>query len=84
MRQDYDDGKYTVIFDEKTGNMEALRHGEPWQDLCGNNLVYFMLAEHKSALDRIAELEKFARWIKENPGCHKANIQYEAERLIKD
>lgn len=58
MQQDYDNGKYTVIFNERTRVMHALRNGEPWQDLCGNNLVYFMLVEHKQALERIAELEK--------------------------
>ena len=43
MRHDFDDGKYTVINDN--GKLTALRHGEPWQDLCGNNLVYWMLVE---------------------------------------
>lgn len=56
MQQDYDNGKYTVIFDEKTGKMEALRHGEPWQDLSGNNLVYWMLVEHQRTLEQRAEL----------------------------
>lgn len=60
MQQDYDNGKYTVILDELTGAMRALRHGEEWQDMSGNKLVYWMLVEHKHALERIAELEKDA------------------------
>ena len=56
MQQNYDDGKYTVIFDEKTGKMEALRHGEHWQDLTGNNLIYFMLVAHADAQVEIARL----------------------------
>lgn len=34
-------GKYTYIFDEKTGVQEVLRYGKPWRkdDLVGDNLV---------------------------------------------
>lgn len=56
MRQDYDNGKYTVIFDRETGELRALRNGEAWQDLSGNKLVYWMLVEHKRALEQRAEL----------------------------
>lgn len=37
------DGKYTVIFDE--GRLSALRYGEPWRDLTGDNLIYWMMVE---------------------------------------
>ena len=57
MRHDFDDGKYTVIFDEKTYRLEALRYGEPWQDLCGNNLVYFMLSAYDSTRLETAQLQ---------------------------
>ena len=40
---DFADGKYTVVHDQ--GKLIALRYGEPWQDLAGNNLVYYMLME---------------------------------------
>lgn len=43
MRHDFADGKYTVISDN--GKLTALRHGEPWLDLVGNNLVYWMLVK---------------------------------------
>lgn len=49
-----DNGKYTVIM-EADGSLYALRHGEPWQDLCGNNLVYFLAAELEEARRQLAE-----------------------------
>lgn len=42
-KMDFADGMYTVIYDN--GKLTALRYGEPWQDLIGNKLVYFMLME---------------------------------------
>jgi len=39
-----DGGKYTVI-QHDNHTMEALRHGEPWRDLTGDNLVYYMLQQ---------------------------------------
>lgn len=77
MKQDYDNGKYTVIFNERTGALHALRNGEVWKDLSGNNLVYWMLVEHKRALERIAELEQDAArldWMQENFIC--ADFRY--------
>lgn len=56
MRQDYDSGKYTVIFDRETGELRADRNGEAWRDLSGDKLFYWMLAEHKRALEQRAEL----------------------------
>lgn len=50
-----DNGKYTVIM-EADGRLHALRYGEPWQDLCGNNLVYFLAAELEDARKRLAEV----------------------------
>lgn len=56
MRQDYDSGKYTVIFDRETGELRAERNGEEWRDLSGDKLVYWMLAEHAAAQQEIARL----------------------------
>jgi len=39
------DNKYTVIFDEKTGGLSALRYGEQWRDLTGDGMVLAMLQE---------------------------------------
>lgn len=43
MRHNFYGGKYTVEFDETTGKLSALRHGEPWRDLAGDGLVLAML-----------------------------------------
>jgi hypothetical protein len=34
------DGKYALVHNEFTGTLTALRNGQWWQDLTGNNLVY--------------------------------------------
>ena len=52
-----DNGKYTVIM-EADGRLHAMRHGEPWQDLTRNNLVYFLAAELEEARKRLADLTK--------------------------
>lgn len=41
MKHDFADGKYTVINDN--GVLKALRNGEEWRDLTGDNLIYWML-----------------------------------------
>lgn len=43
-KESFDNGKYTAIFYEK-GGLTALRYGEPWRDLTGDNLFYWMLVE---------------------------------------
>ena len=50
-----DNGKYTVIM-EADGRLHALRHGEPWQDLCGNKLVYFLAAELEATRKALSEV----------------------------
>lgn len=45
---DLEDGKYTVVLHEN-GRLEALRHGEPWRELSGDNLVYWLAVELLSA-----------------------------------
>jgi hypothetical protein len=51
-----DDGKYTVE-SYNDGRLIGLRHGEPWQDLAGNNLVYNLASELNEARKRIQQLE---------------------------
>lgn len=43
MKHSFAEGKYTVI--QETGIMHALRNGEHWRDLTGDNLIYWMLVE---------------------------------------
>lgn len=47
---DFCDGKYTVIYDFKTGQSECLRYGEPWRQLVGDKMVLAMF-------DRVVELQ---------------------------
>ena len=53
-----DNGKYTAIM-EANGRLHALRHGEPWQDLSGNKLVYSLAAELEDARKRLAEVHSW-------------------------
>lgn len=42
---DLDNGKYKIIMDLESSPaiFKALRYGEEWQDLLGDNLVYFLV-----------------------------------------
>lgn len=51
-RIDVADGKYTVVIDN--GKLFALRYGQPWQDLTGNNLVYWLATELQAARAKTA------------------------------
>lgn len=61
-QMDFDSGKYTVVYDN--GRLKALRYGQPWRDLIGDNLVYAMLvkasqlqAERDALAAKLKELE---------------------------
>jgi hypothetical protein len=49
-------GKYTVILKEN-GGTEALRHGEPWRDCCGDNLIYCLASELDEARQEVESLK---------------------------
>jgi hypothetical protein len=53
-RIDVADGKYTVVYDN--GQMSALRHGEPWRDINGDNLVYWLAVELRQARENVQAL----------------------------
>lgn len=50
------DGKYTVVLGD-VGELSALRYGEPWRDLTGDNLIYFLALELDEARDIIRHYE---------------------------
>lgn len=50
-------GKYTVIQDER-GHLKALRYGEPWRDLVGDNLVLALAQEVQELREAIAGSNK--------------------------
>jgi hypothetical protein len=58
MRHDFLDGKYTVIFDETTGRLSALRYGEPWRDLVGDAMVLAMLQRVDALQQEVGALQQ--------------------------
>ena len=52
------DGKYELVV-KKNGGMEALRNGEPWRDLAGDNLVYGLFA-HIQELEQALKVARAA------------------------
>ena len=44
------EGKYTVVMSEDMKTFKALRYGEEWRNLCGDNLIHALVS-------RIRELE---------------------------
>lgn len=54
---DLDNGKYTYLR-YKHGGQEALRHGEKWRNLTGDNLIYFMGCLIEEQAKRSRELEQ--------------------------
>jgi hypothetical protein len=50
LQRSFDNGKYTVI--NNNGLLSALRYGEPWRELTGDNLVAVMFHE----VDRLHEV----------------------------
>lgn len=51
MRIQLENGKYTYVFDRDTGQSYALRYGEQWRSLTGDNLIFGMAC-------RIEELQQ--------------------------
>lgn len=50
-----DGGKYTVVI-VGDGGLHALRYGQPWRDLCGDNLVFNLAWELNEARSDLAAL----------------------------
>jgi|GEM_PF-2171979 len=56
-RINFYDNKYTILINENGVPMEALRYGEPWQDIIGDNLIYHMLCRILELEDEIESLK---------------------------
>lgn len=52
-----DGGKYKIIL--SGARFEALRYGEPWRDLTGDNLVLFLTHEIESLRQQFIKLKEF-------------------------
>ena len=57
------DGKYTIIYDLKTGQSECLRYGEKWRDLYGDKMVLAMFDTIVELRERAAEVEGLKEYI---------------------
>lgn len=66
-------GEYTVIHENGT-NFHALRHGEPWRDLTGDNLVLALVS-------RIEQLEKL--WLEPTEQMINAGLG-EVQRMLDE
>lgn len=56
-----EDGKYTYVLEPDRGMQYALRYGQPWRDLCGDNLIYWMGVRIVELERQVAELRKDAQ-----------------------
>ena len=52
------DDTYTIEIDFKNGIFRALRHGEEWRDLVGDNLILAMAYKIQELQDKEFELIK--------------------------
>lgn len=51
------DGKYTILFNEATGEFKALRHGEPWRNLAGDKLILTLMYKLQRADELLQEAQ---------------------------
>lgn len=61
MKVTLEDGKYELIYEERSGNLTAKRSGAVWQDYTGSKFMYLLLA-------KITELKE------ENENIRRANL----------
>jgi hypothetical protein len=58
MRAIISGNKYEIIFNQKTGELKALRHGEEWRDLTGDGMVLGMLQKIDDLREEVDRLHK--------------------------
>jgi hypothetical protein len=68
---DLDNGKYTVRQNEK--RLYALRYGEPWRDLLGDNLILYLAYEVESLRNQLGLDTKTGRPKEPNHENHSAS-----------
>lgn len=56
----FDNGKYKIV-KSISGKTTALRHNEFWQDLTGNNLIFWMLNEIEDLQNELEKVKKLAK-----------------------
>ena len=53
-----ENNKYTTYVKHDPYEFKALRYGEPWRDLCGDNLIFFLMVDLIEAGNKINKLEE--------------------------
>jgi len=56
-----ENGKYIIVLTEKTCTFHALRYGQPWRDLTGDNLIlslFHKVEELKEELQKLSTKNK--------------------------
>jgi len=75
-----ENGKYTVYLTTGDHKFEALRYGEPWRDLCGDNLIYFLMVN----LIKAKAINKEAMKLLEIIGANCTGETKEAIQQLKE
>ena len=52
------DGKYEIVYDNKSGALSALRYGESWRNLSGDKMVFALFCEIQDLRAKLAEALK--------------------------
>lgn len=80
-------GKYTVVneLDEPNGKFYALRYGEEWRSLAGDNLVLAMYHEIEELREKLSEAESLlseAQDVLDNVHCYDTDIYHAITRYF--
>jgi hypothetical protein len=75
---DLDGGKYTVINElNEGGKFKALRYGEEWRSLAGDNLVLAMFYRIESLTERLSKAESLlseAHDVLDDVHCYETDV----------
>lgn len=67
-------GKYTVIDElSEGGGFRALRYGEEWRDLTGDQLVYSMFCEIERLRNEIKDMIEYANIVRQKHPERRSN-----------
>lgn len=70
-----ENGKYTLCFNEQTGEFEALRGGEPWRNLCGDKMVLCAMQKIEAQEDEIKQLREALAFYADRTNYGKEKIR---------
>lgn len=82
-----ENGKYTLQFNEQTGEFKALRYGEEWQNLAGDKLTLSLLHKIEELQDKEDEMYRLlddAHTIMGDSHCDDNEVYSEISDFIYD